>query len=231
VADDSGTGVAAGTDFSITRRDGVTFQIDLDGAETIGDVLQRINTNPDNLAAGTPLVARLAAYGNGIELVDNSAGSGTLTVTRGELSAAAIDLGLIPPGQESRTASAGQPDLLTGSDVNSQETEGLFTVLLRLQDGLLTNDAWETQRSIEMLDSQVLELNFSRAELGARQQGLDTLKDRLDSEDVELQASLSQEYDADLAETISNLTGRQTAFEASLRSIAQIFQMSLLNYL
>ncbi len=340
-------GAVDGADFTITRNDGVTFEIDIDTADTIGKVIELINNNPVNNATGTPLVARLATYGNGIELVDNNPGSGTLTVTRTVLSRAAIDLGLIPEGAESSTttqggaiASAaldfgvpnsalvvsargvgdtlndvevrfedmaapgpgfptyaynpgtevltfwidptvttanevitlfntqppadpvayelfdvqldtsggpnngtgavdvatatmagGEPDLLTGTDVNLQETEGLFTALLRLHHGLNNNDAWEVERSIEMLDSRVIDLNFSRAELGARQHGLDILNRRLDDENVELQQSLSLEYDADFVEVVSTLTARQMAFEASLKATAEIFQMSLLDYL
>ena len=120
---------------------------------------------------------------------------------------------------------------MTGEDVNPQETEGLFTALLRLYEGLLANDMPEIQRAVDMLDQGTLDLNFSRAELGARQQSLDVLEDRLDSQEIELQAALSEEYDADLVETASNLVARQLAYEASLRVIAQILQMSLLDYL
>jgi len=67
--------------------------------------------------------------------------------------------------------------------------------------------------------------------LGARQQGVEVLKNRLDIEDVELQQALSLEYDADLSAVISELTARQAAFQASLQAMAKIYQMSLLDYL
>ncbi len=227
------------TDFTITRRDGAVLEIDLGGAETVQDVLAAINNHEDNTpnAPGVPpaLVARPAAYGNGIELVDSSMGAGTLTVARTEFSTAAIDLGLVPEGAESNSDTvpgpAGAAAILTGADVNPRETEGLFTALNRLQRALETNDTREVTRAIELLDKSVLDLNFARAELGARQQGLDILKDRLDREDTDLQESLSINYDVDIVEVISDLTARQTAFEASLRSSAKIFQMTLLNYL
>ena len=226
-------GAADGADFTITRSDGVVLEIDVVGAETIGDILDLINNHPDNLATGIPLEARLANSGNGIELVDDNPAGGTLTVTCNQMSTAAVDLGLVPADQQSSsvTFSAGESGLLTGEDVNPQETEGLFTALLRLYEGLLANDLQEIQRAVDMLDQGTLDLNFSRAELGARQQSLDVLKDRLDSEEVELRSALSEEYDADLVETVSNLAARQLANEASLQAIAQILQMSLLDYL
>jgi flagellin-like hook-associated protein FlgL len=226
-------GSSANADFTITRRDGVSFEIDVHGGQTIGEILDLINNDPTNLGSGVPLVARLAASGNGIELVDNSVGPGRLTVTKAFSSTAAIDLGLVPPDQSSNTApvSPGLPDVLTGADVDPRETEGLFTALLRLDDGLLKNDAYEIQRSIAMLDQSTENMNFARAELGARQQGLDALQQRLDSEQTELKQSMSQDYDADFVEVTSNLTARQVAYEAALRWTAQVSQMSLLSYL
>ncbi|MBL8826646.1 MAG: hypothetical protein JNM18_06635, partial [Planctomycetaceae bacterium] len=50
---------------------------------TIGDVLNVINNAPGNAGVGTPLVARLATVGNGLELVDNSVGVGNLSVSGG----------------------------------------------------------------------------------------------------------------------------------------------------
>ena len=87
-------------DFTITRKDGVSFGIDLSSALTIGDVLALVNDHPDNNRSGASVRAQLAAFGNGIELVDPNAGPGELTVTRSLESNAAIDLGLIPAGQQ-----------------------------------------------------------------------------------------------------------------------------------
>jgi len=337
-------GVTGGVDFVITRADGVRLEIEIAGLETIGDVLDQINTHPDNTPVdpgGDPaLSARLAAYGNGIELVDDSVGSGNLRVSRAVIGNTAVELGLIPEGQESSTAGdpgaaagatvqsstpnsdlifrglqtgtyangvqiifqdtgaesftydpgagtmtftiiggvtnanriielfngdpaaaslysveldpndgntgmgavddntanpavmlGGLPKTLTGRDVGPLETEGLFTALLRLQQALESNDLVKVERAIEMLDQGLLELNFARAELGARQQGLDVLQDRLDTEDVELREVLSLEYDVDIVEVVSNLTAKQAAFEASLMSMARIFEMTLLDYL
>jgi flagellar hook-associated protein 3 FlgL len=125
----------------------------------------------------------------------------------------------------------GLPEVLTGSDVNSLETEGIFTALLRLQNALETNDTLETERAIQLLDESVTNLNFSRAELGARQQGLDTLGARLDSEDTDLQGSLSLTFDADMVEVVSKLSGQTSAYQASLQAMGQILSMSLLDYI
>jgi len=57
------------------------------------------------------------------------------------------------------------------------------------------------------------------------------MQTRLDSEEIDLQTAISNDYDADLVQVISDLTGRQIAFQASLQSSAAIFQMTLLDYL
>lgn len=333
-----GVHTCEGVDFTITRADGVELQIDVDSAETVQGVINLINGSLGN--EDHALTARLSAYGNGIELVDESRGSGTLTVTKAYLSAAAVDLGLVAEDKESTTAgingvaaartlsftganndlriaarypgtygnvnvifqdtgvgtdscnydpdantltfeitegtttanniisllegdadagalfsatlsetndpgntgegaviavddylASGRASVLTGNDCNPLETGGVFTAIVRLRNALLYNDTLETQRAIDILDAAVTDLNFSRAELGARQQSLEVIKSRLDIEEVELKESLSMEYDVDISETISNLAGRMTAYEAALKAMGSISQMSLLDYI
>ncbi len=84
VADISATtreGTLANMDFSITRNDGVTFEIDVHGIETAGGLIAAINSHALNV--GPPsVVARQAINGNGIELVDGTLGTQGLSVTR-----------------------------------------------------------------------------------------------------------------------------------------------------
>lgn len=319
----------AAADFSATLD-----PTDGSAAETIGDVLTLISGKDP-----TKLDARLATYGNGIELVDLTEGTGPITVTRNHRSWAAIQLGLIPEGQDRQsggvasgaaiatfdfgdadpnndlvftavragtgmngtqvifnpvvgpppvvfvhdpvgktltvnfdfaapptaqailTALASDPlsaqftatlapgsdgtgtvaaavatmtggsQALTGDDVSPLETEGVFTALLRLQKALEADDIEQAERAIELLDREMVSINFARAGLGARQQGLDIMQTRLEDENVNLQTALSEDFDVDLVEVISEFNGRQIALEASLRSSASIFQMTLLNYL
>jgi len=333
-------GVAGGTDFVITRQDGVELEIDIAGLETIEEVLQAINNHASNADGG--LTAQLATYGNGIELIDETFGTEPLQVRRTELSTAAIDLGLVPSGDEDATAqfagtlataafdapgtdngflfrarfpgtyandyqiviedtgaesftfdqannvlrfeidtlggttaqdlidlfdadpnastlfameldpadgndgsgavaatdpllpptfAGGAPAAFTGDDTNGSETEGIFTALLRLEAALQNNDQPQLSRAMELLDASVMQLNFSRAELGAKQQGLDVLSERLDAEELDLREVLSEEHDVDIVEVISNLNARQMALQASMQSTAQTLNMSLLDYL
>jgi flagellar hook-associated protein 3 FlgL len=228
-----GIETAPGTDFTIRRKDGVALDIDVDGATTIADVLDLINNHPLNLAPATRVDARLAASGNGIELFDgNLAGTGTLQVEKAFLSQAAIDLGLVPPGQSVATATTGVAgDTLVGADNSRLEVAGVFNSLLRLYDAVAASDVGGIERAVARMDEDYQRANFARAEAGARGRSLDALETRLEDEDVQLQSALSDEIDTDLADAIARLTAQQAALEATLRLTAQTFQMSLFDFL
>src|SRR5205807_3323470 len=77
-----GAPVNAGLPLTITRRDGTVASVDLSGAITVQDVINKINAvDPGNL------VASLDTVGNGILLLDNS-GAGPLSVDGGALGTA-----------------------------------------------------------------------------------------------------------------------------------------------
>ncbi|MDX1961650.1 MAG: flagellar hook-associated protein FlgL [Pirellulales bacterium] len=230
-----GLGVQANphnTDFEITRRDGTILKIDVDGLETVQEVLDAINNHPGNLLPGARVQAQLDQNGQGITLTDNSPGANAFTIARVNSSQAAVDLGLIPVGQTDVRISGGGPTLtLTGRDTHQAEVASVFTSLIRLRDALRANDPAQIIRSFGLLDASNEQINFSRAELGARQQGLDTLETRLEDEEVELKSALSQEIDVDLTEAISNLAARQAAFQASLQMTSQTAKLTLLDFL
>ncbi len=125
----------------------------------------------------------------------------------------------------------GLSESLLARDVNSQESLGVFTALVRIREALLNDDLIELGRGIDVLDQAADKMNFVRANLGARLQNLDLINQRLDDEEIELQSTLSQESDVDLVEAIVNLTARQASLEASLRTIGDLANLSLLDFL
>lgn len=116
-------------------------------------------------------------------------------------------------------------------DVNALETKGIFNSLLRLSAALEDFDLLEIERAVEMLDDDFERLTFARAEVGARERTFDSLRRRHENEEVELKSSLSLEIDADLVQTISDLTARQASVEATLRLVGQTLQLSVLDFL
>ena len=218
-----------GDDFQIRLKDGTLLSFDISSAQTIGDVIGQINA-----AGGGVVTAQLAAFGNGLELVTTDVSvTAQFAVLEVGGSQAAEDLGLIPKGQDTSAPPvvAGGTETISGRDVNPREAKGVFNSLIRLRDALRNDDLLQIGRAMELLDASVLDMNFSRAELGARQQGLDVLKVRLDSEQINLEESLSLEIEVDFVEAVSEMTARQAAFQASLQLAGKTFQLTLLDYL
>jgi flagellin-like hook-associated protein FlgL len=103
-----GVHASGGTDFTIHRNDGVDLEINLSSASTLGDVVDLINGHPDNADPATRVVARLAQFGNGIELVDDNPTPGrTMSIEQAFTSFAAEELGLVAKG--AATASVTSP--------------------------------------------------------------------------------------------------------------------------
>jgi flagellin-like hook-associated protein FlgL len=323
-----------GGDIRISRSDGVSFEVDLSTARTVGEVLNAINNHAGNTGTGR-VTARLAEFGNGIELVEEVVSTtATLEVERLNLSNIAWDLGLIPQGEASTASAAtpaaatatvalvtgqsdvqlvanapgsladgvtirlvsagansatfdaankvltvgvapgatvndvftvintegtftaslasgatttlgsavtangnigvtdgGQSSVIATGDRNPREVEGVFNVLVRLADALDTNDIQEVERLLAQLDTASENVTLARAEVGARQQGLDDLSLRLDVEEVDLKSVLSNEIEVDLTEAISNLVAKQAAYQASLQMTAASVRLTLLDYL
>ncbi|MBX3425005.1 MAG: flagellar filament capping protein FliD [Pirellulales bacterium] len=81
---------AAGiADVEIAHRNGTTTAVDLSGAATIKDVLDKLNA-----AGGGKVAATIASDGNRLQLVDLTTGGGTFAVANGTAGRAATDLGL-----------------------------------------------------------------------------------------------------------------------------------------
>jgi flagellar hook-associated protein 2 len=91
-----GAGVGSGS-IAITDRAGNTSTIDLSAANTVQDVLNAVNTAAAGSGPPTPanVTASLDKLGTGIELTDNSAGSGNLVVANASGSTTASDLNLV----------------------------------------------------------------------------------------------------------------------------------------
>jgi flagellar hook-associated protein 3 FlgL len=238
-----GVTLADGPDLRITRNDGSEFLVDLNGSITVQDVLDRINNHSDNQNSATQINATLNAAGTGIvlqsaEYVVDPLGPpltttpGPITVQNAGGSQAAWDLGLIPKGSTSVTASsiAGQYTL-TGTDPNPQEVKGVFNTLVRLKDAIQNNDSAAIGRAVELVDQDLQRLSRTRGSLGVQQQRIDSLKEIQELNKIELKADESRNLDTDLAQAITDLTARQAAYEASLKLLSNSSQLTLFNYL
>jgi flagellin-like hook-associated protein FlgL len=220
-------GEVVDNDLTITARSGTQIWVDLTGAATVQDVINRIDFAAAE--AGVALTARLATTGNGIELVDASAGVSTLSVAGVEGSQAAELLGFLPNGTVSVDGSGNQ--ILTSADHHSFEVDSVYNSLIRLRTALQNGDPVAIGEAVERIDVDLNRVTFARGEIGTRLQTLDAVETRLEDENVQLRSALSNEIDVDLVEAISNLTARQYALQASLQMSASILNLSILDYL
>jgi flagellar hook-associated protein 3 FlgL len=121
--------------------------------------------------------------------------------------------------------------VVSTGDRNPREVVGVFNVLVRLADALAENDEVEIERLLAQLDTTAENVTLARADVGARQQSLDVLGSRLDTETIDLKSALSNEIEVDLTEAISNLTAKQAAYQASLQMTAATVRLTLLDFL
>jgi len=85
--------------------------------------------------------------------------------------------------------------------------------------------------SIANLDAGLERVVSVRAEVGTRLQALDTAADFRDSEEVDLQALISDIRDVDYASAISQLNQQYTSLQAAQAAYSKIAQLSLFDYL
>ncbi len=218
-------------DLVLVRSNGTEMRVNLDGAQNIQDVLNRVNNHVDNFTPALRITASLSAVGNGIVL---SAPTGTVPIqVRNEGgSQAAWGLGLVPTTASSSTGTAdGGLSVIRGSDVGGVEVEGVFTSLIRLRQAVEQGKSEDLVRITQALDADIQRLSLSRSIVGARQQSIDRIKDLSAEQQLQLKGIESEELDADLASVISELSARQAALQASLQLMGQASRLSLFDYI
>ena len=218
--DGRGVESVAGPDFRVTAMNGATFDVDVSGAVTLNDVIDRINASA--MSAGSPVLARIAPDASGIELTDGLGGAGTLAVARINESRAAEDLGL-------DVAAVG--NTLTARDVNQQTPQGVFTRLMELRDALRDDDTGGITMAGEGINELMDEVNRLRGHLAARSSAMGEQRMRSEATTASLATTLSATRDLDFAESITRFTQLQMAMQASMRSAGQTMNVSLMDFI
>lgn len=215
----------------ITRTDGTVLSVDLNGVQTVGDVINRINAHVDNFDPALRVVASLATNGNGLMLTA-PVGAQAIAVSSAGGSEVARGLGLLPDGQSTTSGTTvGTDSVIGGTDVSGVQVEGAFTTLLQLEDAVRNGNTRDMERLVNSLDADLQRLSLSRGVVGTRQRDVEDLQSRTEDQQVQLKSAESDDIDADLAGVISQLQSRQAALEASLRLMGQSTQLTLFNYL
>jgi flagellar hook-associated protein 3 FlgL len=215
--DGAGIETVAGTDLRVLTADGGAFEVDLDGAVTLQDVVERLNA-----AGGGRISAGLAATGNGLVITDLTTGPATLRVERANLSPALDGLGLDVPAVGNQ---------LTGRDVNPVRVNSVFTALSELSRALEQDDTRGISRAGQRLDDTLREVRAWQGRLAAQAQAMDERTGRIEDEELATRSLVSQVRDADLSETVVRFQQLQNALQANLSTAARVMNLSLLDYL
>ncbi|MBI5360794.1 MAG: flagellar hook-associated protein FlgL [Planctomycetes bacterium] len=223
-----------GNDFRVTLMSGSTIDIDINGAETVQDVIDIINNNSQNISLGSPLLAQVdPATGDKIQLLDTSADANSdfkVETLNGSL--AAEDLGILqtivnPPGADVSLTLTGRDLLRAGVEADS-----IFTSLIKLRKALEANDTGGIQNAnanIEYVgDRDVLE---GIAVIGSRASRLEMANTRSEEEAAQLDVLVSSLRDIDVAEAATAFQLEQIILQASLSAASRILQLNLINFL
>lgn len=213
--------VSTDDDFIITQRDGTTISVNIASATTLQDVITAINTDAENTG---DLTASLNPSGNGIRLVDASAGATPLSVARLNDSLAAADLGI-------EQAVSGGGGTLTGADVNPIVSDSIFTILKDLQDALNTDNTAAINLRGQELDDAFEALLNQQAVVGGRLQRLEMADARLEQQHLQVESTLSDTLEANLTEVLTKLAQEQVSLQAGLQISALTLQLNLSNFL
>ena len=207
-------------DLNIQAKDGTVFGVNLDGCQTIQDVLDVINTSAASV--GVAVSADLATTGNGIRIIDATGGADDLVVSRANMSYAIDALGL--------------DQSTTGSEIISDDTNGIvpdsiFTVLHDLYEGLMHDDDTAISLAAQKLEPFMQQISRLQGEVGARSKTMTTRLQFTEDAVVSTQALLSEVKDLDYTEAVTRFQQAQTALEANLMTGSRLLQISLLDFL
>jgi len=210
-------------DLAVTARNGSSFDVRLDGATTVQDVIDKINDAAT--AAGVAVTASLATTGNGIRIVDATGGAGDLRIERAGASAAIDGLGL------ERVVSG---DELVGDDVSAVKPDSIFTALMDLHEALVTGGELIEQnitRAAERIESFIDYAGRMQGMVGARSQAMQTRLQLTEDAVLATGRLLSEVRDLDYTEAVTRFQQAQTTLQANLMTGSRLLQLSLLDFI
>jgi flagellin-like hook-associated protein FlgL len=214
----NGLSLVEGPELKIADSAGVSFDVELDGLETVQDLLDAINTSATTAGAGVT-----ASFGaNGLVLTDTAAGAGTMTATGQNYAPVLAELGI---------ESAAVGGVISGTDVAPVESKGIFAQIIRLRNALRNDDQNEITKASENMDGDLERVIRIRGEVGARVQAFEARSESLADQNVTTRAMLSDLEDTDFTDAIIKFQTLQTSLQASMQAAGQTLNLSLMDFL
>jgi flagellar hook-associated protein 3 FlgL len=123
-----------------------------------------------------------------------------------------------------------EPINIGGEEILNSQID-IFSLLVDVKNSLFRNDGEAVGLALADIDSALDQTVGTLAKIGAMRNGFDLAQAKLDTENTNLKALVSDLEDSDLAEALVNFQAEQTAYEAALAASATIMNTSLLNFL
>jgi flagellar hook-associated protein 3 FlgL len=121
--------------------------------------------------------------------------------------------------------------VITGTDVDPVEPNGIFSHLAALRDALQGNNQAAITAAAAGLKDDYDRVVQIRGETGARVQEIESRQQRLDDQNLATKSLLSSLEDVDFTDAIARFQTLQTALQASLQTSAKVLNLSLLDFL
>lgn len=203
--------------------DGALTEVDLSGAATVGQVLSAINSQVNGVTAS------INADGTGLDL-ESAFLSGSLSAADVGPSNIAAVLGFAQTRSEDNAS-----DFAVTNSGTVDETQGrnIFRSLSDLVQVLRSDNpaSSDFDSVLEAFDTDLTTIQTNRSIVGARMNRTESALDRFQAFEVFLTQLLSENEDADLAETVTQLSTQTNVLNAALASGSRVLLPSLIDFL
>ncbi|AJF07571.1 flagellar hook-associated protein FlgL [Geoalkalibacter subterraneus] len=122
---------------------------------------------------------------------------------------------------------------LTGEEVFGDPGTGkdMWQLFDNMVSALDVGDAAAALAEMDDLDRAADQMRSQRSRMGNLAQRVDSAKLNMEDVRIDMEAMLSRYEDADLVETITNMTMQETAFKAALDITSRVSRLSILDYM
>jgi flagellar hook-associated protein 3 FlgL len=120
---------------------------------------------------------------------------------------------------------------LTGDDVFGPAGADLLTNLADLASQVRSGSSNSIDTAIDTLDTRTTTVKSRLADIGARTNRVDAMRDRNSADSISLRSNLSAVEDIDLPKALMDMQMQQVAYQAALQTTAKVIQPSLVEFL
>ncbi len=140
----------------------------------------------------------------------------------------------ISPGETVQVGLTGNSLFLGDADNDGVTDPGaydIFAVLTQIEEAIRADDKTAISAKLDTIDGAADQARRLRSKIGNNAARLESAMQQMEITKIDLKETLSRYEDADLIETLTDLTQQETAFEAALNITAKISELSILKFI